>query len=173
MRLVQHRCYQEKRTSRTSTWLARPLLRKLCRSHLSVILLTFPPTIRLPGERYYGYWSTETRRSDGMVVKIDADPLGQHHGCYSINKDNKIYSYMTGTFVGIPFTARGYCVFNPERAPEPPASAAGTLPYMCNYGISDLPEGYIGGQSTWNGMTTDFHDYLTTTIGTVRLWKKR
>jgi len=133
----------------------------------------FPADYPVARERYYGYWSTETRRSDGMVVKIDAEPLGQHHGCYSTNKDNKIYSYMTGTFVGIPFTARGYCVFNPERAPEPPASAAGTLPYMCNYGISDLPEGYIGGQSTWNGMTTDFHDYLTTTIGTVRLWKKR
>ena len=108
-----------------------------------------------------------------MVIKIDSETLGGHHGCYSVNKDNKIYGYMTGTFAGIPFTARGYCVFNPERAPELPGSAAGTLPYICNYGISDLPEGYIGGQFTWNGITTDFHGYLTTTIGTVRLWKRR
>jgi hypothetical protein len=80
---------------------------------------------------------------------------------------------MTGTFAGVSFTARGYCVFDPERAPELPGSAEGTLPYMCNYEISDLPDGYIGGQSTWNGITTDLHGYLTTTIGTVRLWKTR
>jgi hypothetical protein len=133
----------------------------------------FPTDYPVARERYYGYWSIETRRSDGMVVKTDAEPVGGHHGCYSINKDNKIYSYMTGTFAGVPFTARGYCVFNPDRAPEPPASAAGTLPYMCNYGMSDLPEGYVRGQSTWNGITTDLNGYLTTTMGTVRLWKRR
>src|SRR5439155_21769806 len=76
----------------------------------------FPPDYPVARERYYRYSSTETRRTDGMVVKIDSEPLGGHHGCYSVNKDNKIYGYMTGTFAGIPFTARGYCVFNPERA---------------------------------------------------------
>src|SRR5262245_12967531 len=46
----------------------------------------FPADYPVARERYYGYWSTETRRSDGMVVKIDGESLGQHHGCYSVNK---------------------------------------------------------------------------------------
>ena len=99
----------------------------------------------------------------------DVDRLGEHHACYSAPKDDRIYSYMTGMFAGIPFTARGYCVFNPETAPELPATAAGTLPYMCNYAMSDMPDGFVGGQATWIGMTTNIDGYLKTRIVTIRL----
>jgi hypothetical protein len=126
----------------------------------------FPSDYPVERERHYKYWSTNARSTDGAVVDGAVQRLGEHHGCYSVNKNEMIYCYMTGTFADMPFTARGTCVFNPERAPEP-----GVTPYTCNYAMSDLPNGYVGGQSTWNGVTTDDPGYLTTTIGTVRLWK--
>jgi hypothetical protein len=127
----------------------------------------FPADYPVERERHYEYWSTTTQQDDGLLVNANVQHLGGHHGCYSVNKNGMIYSYMTGTVVGVPFTARGTCVFNPERAPEP-----GVSPYTCNYAMSDLPEAYIGGQSTWNGVTTDISGYLTTTIGSIRLWKR-
>jgi hypothetical protein len=127
----------------------------------------FPADYPVERERHYEYWSTSTQQDDGLLVNANIQPLGGHHGCYSVNKNGMIYSYMTGTVVGISFTARGTCVFNPERAPEP-----GVSPYTCNYAMSDLPEDYVGGQSTWNGVTTDISGYLTTTIGSIRLWKR-
>jgi len=128
----------------------------------------FPADYPVERERNYAYWSMSARSTDGVVVDENVQRLGGHHGCYSVNKNGMIYAYMTGTFVGIPFTARGTCVFNPERAPYP-----GVSPYTCSYAFSDLPSGYVGGQVTWNGATTDEPGYLTTTIGTIRLWKKR
>ena len=128
----------------------------------------FPADYPVERERHYEYWSTSTQQDDGLLVNASVQLLGGHHGCYSVNTNERIYSYMTGTVVGIPFTARGTCVFNPERAPEP-----GVRPYTCNYAMSGLPEGYVGGQSTWNGVTTDNPGYLTTTIGGIRLWKRQ
>jgi len=127
----------------------------------------FPTDYPVERERYYEYWSTATQHDDGLLLNGNIQHVGGHRGCYSVNKNGMIYSYMTGTFAGIPFTARGTCVFNPERAPQP-----GVGPYTCNYAMSDLPNGYIGGQSTWNGVTTDIPGYLTTTIGSIRLWKR-
>jgi hypothetical protein len=127
----------------------------------------FPAGYPVERERHYEYWSTTGRSTDGLVANGEVRRLGGHHGCYSVNKDGLIYSYMTGTFAGLPFTARGTCVFNPERAPAPAVT-----PYTCNYALSDLPTGYVGGQATWNGITTNDPGYLTTTIGTIRLWKR-
>jgi hypothetical protein len=128
----------------------------------------FPRDYPVERERYYEYWSTTGRPTDGLVTAGSVQRVGGHHGCYSVNKNRTIYSYMTGTFAGIPFAARGTCVFNPERAPKPDVS-----PYTCNYSFSDLPQDYVGGQATWNGVTTGDPGYLTTTIGTIRLWKQR
>jgi len=127
----------------------------------------FPIDYPVERERYYEYWSTVTHQQDGLLLNGNVQAVGGHHGCYSINRNGMIYSYMTGTVAGIPFTARGTCVFNPERAPQ-----TGVSPYTCNYAMSDLPDGYVGGQSTWNGVTTDVPGYLTTTIGSVRLWRR-
>ena len=127
----------------------------------------FPSDYPVERERHYEYWSTVTQQQDGLLVNAKARRLGEHHGCYSVNKNGLIYSYMTGTFAGIRFTARGTCTFNLERAPQ-----SGVSPYSCNYAMSDLPEGYVGGQSTWNGVTTDISEYLTTTVGAIRLWRR-
>lgn len=127
----------------------------------------FPSDYPVERERHFEYWSTATKQANGLLVDAKAGRLGGHHGCYSVNKNGSIYSYMTGTFAGIRFTARGTCTFNPERAPQP-----GVSPYSCNYAMSDLPDGYVGGQVTWNGVTTDVSGYLTTTVGTIRLWRK-
>ena len=101
------------------------------------------------------------------MVNAKARRLGEHHGCYSVNKNGLIYSYMTGTFAGIRFTARGTCTFDLERAPQ-----SGVSPYTCNYAMSDLSDGYVGGQSMWNGVTTDISGYLTTTVGAIRLRRR-
>ena len=108
-----------------------------------------------------------TQQENGLLLNAKAQRHGEHHGCYSVNKNGMIYSYMTGTFAGIRFSARGTCEFNPERAPQSSVS-----PYTCNYAMSDLSDGYVGGQVTWNGVTTDISGYLTTTVGAIRLWRR-
>ena len=125
----------------------------------------FPADYPVERERHYDYWSTGQSK-EGLLVDANVQRLGGHHGCYSVNKNRMIYSYMTGTLAGITFTARGSCIFNPDRAPQ-----LGVRPYTCNYVMSDLAAGYVGGQSTWNGVTTDIPGYLTTTIGSIRLWR--
>ena len=127
----------------------------------------FPSDYPVGRERHYEYWSTVTQQEDGLLVNANARRLGGHHGCYSVNKNGLIYSYMTGTFAGIRFTARGTCTFNPERSPQ-----SGVSPYSCNYAMSDLPDGYVGGQATLNGVTTDISGCLTTTVGTIRVWRR-
>ena len=127
----------------------------------------FPADYPAERERSYEYFSTTTQENDGLLTNAAVNPVGMHYGCYSVNKNGMIYSYMTGMLAGIPFIARGTCVFNPERAPQ-----TGVTPYTCSYAMSDLPESYVGGQSTWNGVTTEIPGYFTTTIGSVRLWRR-
>lgn len=94
----------------------------------------FPTDYPVERERHYEYWSTSARPTDGLVTDGQVHGLGGHHGCYSVNKDGMIYSYMTGVFAGIPFTARGTCVFNAERAPQP-----ATTPYTASFTLRHAP----------------------------------
>jgi hypothetical protein len=127
----------------------------------------FPSDYPVERERHFEYWSTRTQQEDGLLVNAKARRLGEHHGCYSVRKNGLIHSYMTGTFAAIRFTARGTCTFNLDRAPQ-----SGVTPYTCNYAMTDLSNGYVGGQSTWNGVTTDISGYVTTTVGAIRLWRR-
>jgi hypothetical protein len=127
----------------------------------------FPETHPPERERSYEYFSVETRSADGLIVNPAAQAIGGHRGCYSRTADGRLYTYGKGTFGGVTFTIRGTCLFAPERSPQPEVA-----PYTCDYAHTDMA-GYIGGQSLWNGVTTDRDGYITTTIGTIRLWKAR
>ena len=128
----------------------------------------FPASHPVQRERPYEYLSTSTRAKDGKLIDGAVRPLGNFRGCYSARIDGKTYSYGKGTIAGIPFTIRGSCTFAGERDPAP-----GVTSYACDYTLSDLPPEYVGGHSLWNGVATDQDGYLTTTIATIRLWRRQ
>jgi hypothetical protein len=126
----------------------------------------FPATYPVTRERSYEYLSTTSRSVDGLLVNAAVQIVGGFRGCYSARIDGKTFSYGKGTVAGIPFTIRGDCTFAPDRSPRPDVT-----PYTCDYVHSELPSGYVGGQSLWNGMFTTDESYLATTIATIRLWR--
>lgn len=128
----------------------------------------FPESHPVQQERPYEILSTNTNAMDGKVTNAAVQRLGQLRGCYSARIDGKNYSYGKGTLAGIPFMFRGSCTVAPARDPAPDVTS-----YACDYTLSELPPGYVGGHSLWNGITTEQDGYLTTTIATIRLWRKR
>jgi hypothetical protein len=128
----------------------------------------FPASHPIRHERPYELFSTTTSEKDGRLIDGAVRPLGNFRGCYSARIDGKNYSYGKGTIAGIPFTIRGSCTAAPERDPAP-----GVTSYACDYALSDLPPDYVGGQSLWNGVATEQDGYLTTTIATIRLWRRQ
>jgi len=128
----------------------------------------FPASHPVQRERPYEYLSTSTSAKDGRLIDGAVRPLGNFRGCYSARIDDKTYSYGKGSIAGIPFTIRGSCTFAHERDPAPDVTS-----YACDYTLSELPSEYVGGHSLWNGVATEQNGYLTTTIATIRLWRRQ
>jgi hypothetical protein len=126
----------------------------------------FPATHPVEREREFEYFSVDSETSTGKVRNASVAKIGGHRACYSRTVDDKLYTYGKGTIAGIPFTFSGTCMFTSNRAPQ-----QGAMPYSCDYTHRDMP-GYIGGQSLWNGIGGVQDSYLTTTIATIRFWKR-
>ncbi len=130
------------------------------------------------GEDYYALWSIELRASDGRVVNTHKNGIGGFTACFSRLVPNQpVQMYATGTLAHIPWTGVGQCVV--QKA-QPPVRTA--VAFDCTLTMSGLPEVYTGGflaSSTLAPFLANNPDpsahvpgYLSTSVITVRLWKK-
>lgn len=125
-----------------------------------------PSTHSFNREVTYEYTSIKQRTKSGLVVQLDQKIIGTHHGCYTNTVDGVTWAYVEGEFNGKPFKAVGSCSVSVARAPQP-----GVVPYTCGYAVLQM-DGYIGGNFTFNGMSTTNRGYLNASLGSLRAWKQ-
>jgi hypothetical protein len=131
----------------------------------------------LTREERYAFRSTAVRGSDGRMTDADASAVGTLHSCSATSTTgDAVPFYGEGTIGRLTFKGRGECRTADADMPEP-----GMMASRCYLKLSDLPEGYVGGQLTTNsirskapmGMASDPPGYTQSSIATVRVWKKR
>jgi hypothetical protein len=129
-------------------------------------------------EDRYALWSIELRASDGRVVKTHQKLVGDFLACFSqLAADRPLSMYATGTTANISWTGVGECAITKA---QPPVRTV--LALNCQLNLSGLPEGYAGGIATSStlapligreqGPTAYVPGYLSTSVVTLRLWKK-
>lgn len=129
-------------------------------------------------EDYYGLWSIELRASDSRVVKTHKRTVGGFTACLGqLTRDHPLQMYATGTVARIPWVGVGECEVLKS---QPPVRTA--IAFTCRLNLSGLPEAYAGGflvSSTLapflgknQGATAHVPGYLSTSVVTLRLWKK-
>ena len=125
---------------------------------------------------HYTFHSPAVRGTDGLVTDTNVATVGRLHGCLG-SQASPIYGfYVEGALGAIAFTGRGECRAAKRDFPEP-----GMTVTRCFLDLSDLPDGYVGGQLTTNtlgsrqpiGDQTDPPGYTQSSIATIRLWKRR
>ena len=125
-----------------------------------------PSTHTVIREVTYEYSSIRQRKKSGLVVQVDREIIGTHHGCYTDTVGGISWTYVEGEFNGKPFKSVGSCSGDVARAPQP-----GAAPYTCRYALLQMA-GYVGGNFTFNGMGTTNRGYLSSSLGTLRAWKQ-
>jgi hypothetical protein len=129
-------------------------------------------------EDVYSLWSMELRASDSRVVNTHRKSVGEFHACLGqLAQDKPLDMYATGSVARIPWVGAGQCVITQA---QPPARTV--LALNCQINLSGLPDEYAGGMLTSNtlapllgrekGPTAHVPGYLSTSVVTVRLWKK-
>jgi hypothetical protein len=137
-----------------------------------------PAPFESAGEDYYELWSIELRSSDSRVVNTHKSAVGGFKACLGqLVKDAPLPMYAVGTVAHIPWTGSGECI---ALKSQPPVKTA--IGFNCRLNLTGLPEAYSGGflvSSTLapfigKGQEPGAHvpGYLSTSIVTVRLWKK-
>ena len=124
---------------------------------------------------HYTFHSPSVRGTDGLVVDANVATIGQLHACLGSQASPLYGFYVEGALGVITFTGRGECVAAKRDFPEP-----GLTVTRCFLDLSDLPDGYVGGQLTTNtlgsrqpiGDQTDPPGYTQNSIATIRLWKR-
>ena len=123
----------------------------------------------------YTFHSPAVRGSDGLVIDTNVATIGRLHGCLGSQASPNYGFYVEGALGAITFTGRGECRTAKRDFPEP-----GMTLTRCFLDLSDLPDGYVGGQLTTNtlgsrqplGDQTDPPGYTQNSIATIRLWKR-
>lgn len=129
-------------------------------------------------EDHYDLWSIELRASDSRVVRTHRKPVGEFRACFSqLAQDKPLSMYAWGTIARIPWAGVGECVMSKS---QPPIRTA--LALNCQLSLSGLPDRYASGLATSSslapllgrekGPTAHVPGYLSTSVVTVRLWKK-
>jgi len=129
-------------------------------------------------EDYYSLWSIELRPSDSRVVKTHQREVGGFAACFSqFTRDSPLQMYAMGTVAKVPWVGFGECILLKS---QPPVRTAIAL--SCSLNLSGLPEAYAGGFLASSTLapalgkdadpTAHVPGYLSTSVVTVRLWKK-
>ena len=129
-------------------------------------------------EDYYDLWSIELRATDSRVVNTHKSEVGGFTACLGqLVQDHPVQMYATGTVAHIPWVGVGECVVLKSQPPVRTAVA-----FTCQLNLSGLPEAYSGGfgvSSTLSPFlskdqpaTAHVPGYLSTSVVTLRLWKK-
>ncbi len=129
-------------------------------------------------EDYYELWSIALRASDSRVVKTHQSKVGGFTACLGqLVKDQPVQMYATGTVAKVPWVGAGECRV---LMSQPPVHKA--LAFTCHLNLSGLPSDYAGGFLTSSTLapllgkdqppSAHVPGYLSTSVVTVRLWKK-
>jgi hypothetical protein len=128
-------------------------------------------------ERFFSFWSVQSRAEDGRVVDARRARVAALRGCFGPTADRARQNFYAEVELGaIAFRGRGECLALGIDVPE-----AGLFPVRCQLLLSDLPAPYVGGLLTTNTITskapfggeTDPSGYTQASIATIRLWKTR
>jgi hypothetical protein len=129
-------------------------------------------------EDYYDLWSIELRASDARVVDTHKNEVGGFTACFGpLALDRPLQMYATGKVARISWTGVGECE---TLKSQPPVRTA--IAFNCRMNLTRLPDAYAGGflvSSTLapfisrdQAPTAHVPGYLSTSIVTLRLWKK-
>ena len=129
-------------------------------------------------EDHYTLWSMKLNTKTSRVAATHEHPVGEFRACFAALTAGKSFSmYASGTVGGLSWKGNGECL---PMSAEPPVSTLRT--FNCNLEISDLPDEYAGGLLTSStaapvlgaSAAPDAHvrGYLSTSVVTLRLWKK-
>jgi hypothetical protein len=130
-------------------------------------------------EDFYALWSIELRSSDSRVVNTHKRMVGGFTACLSqLSQGHPVQMYATGTVAAIPWSGIGECVVANS---QPPIRTA--IAFNCRLDLSGLSEGYSGGFLVSSTLapflgkdqpaTAHVPGYLSTSVVTLRLWRKR
>lgn len=128
-------------------------------------------------ERFFSFWSVQTRAEDGRVVDAKASRVAKLRGCFGPTDDRARQNFYAEITLGsLSFHGVGECLALGINVPE-----AGLFPVRCQLVLSGLPAPFVGGLLTTNTVTskaafgpdTDPPGYTQASIATIRLWKAR
>jgi len=134
-----------------------------------------PAPFTAASEQHYDAWSISLRGSDGRVVKTHEKQIGEFMACFgSITPTGTLPMYAAGTLGSLSYVATGECRFMKSKPPT-----LKLLVLHCSGDLSGLPADYVGGYLTTSSLApsggkeaVDVPGYLSTSIITMRLWKK-
>ncbi len=129
-------------------------------------------------EDYYDLWSIELRASDSHIANTHKSEVGGFTACFGpLALDHPFQMYATGNVAHVPWIGVGECVMVKS---QPPVRTA--IAFTCQLNLSGLPDAYSGGfvvsstlapfLSRDQPATAHVPGYLSTSVVTLRLWKK-
>lgn len=128
-------------------------------------------------ERFFSFWSVQTRTADGKAVDAKHTRVAELRGCFGATSDRARQNFHAEIKLGaMSFHGKGECVALMIDVPE-----TGLFPVRCHLILSDLPAPFVGGLLTTNTMTSGARfggdtrppGYTQASIATIRLWRAR
>jgi hypothetical protein len=129
-------------------------------------------------EDYYELWSIQLRARDSRLIDAHQGDVGGFTACLGqLAAGQPVPMYAMGSVAHVPWTGIGECA--PLKS-QPPIRTA--IAFTCRLDLAGLPSDYAGGFLVSSTLTpvlgadqpADAHvpGYLSTSVVTVRLWKK-
>lgn len=127
-------------------------------------------------ERFFSFWSVDTRTDDGRIVDSRHARVAELRACFGPTNERARQNFYAEIQLGaMSFRGRGECLALMTDFPE-----TGLFPVRCQLILSDLPAPFVGGLLTTNTMTsgarfggdTEPPGYRQASIATIRLWKE-
>lgn len=125
-------------------------------------------------ERFFSFWSVQSRPADGKVTDAQAARVAELHGCFGPTTEPARQNFYAEIRLGsLQVQGRGECLALALDFPE-----RGMFPVRCQLVLGKAGP-YAGGLLTTNTLTskapfggvTDPPGYAQASIATIRLWK--
>jgi hypothetical protein len=128
-------------------------------------------------ERFFSFWSVQSRPEDGRVVDAKHMRVAELRACFGPTNERARQNFYAEIRLGaISFRGNGECRALMIDFPE-----TGLFPVSCQLILGGLPAPFVGGLLTTNTMTTkapfgtdtEPPGYTQASIATIRLWRAR